>query len=178
MNPTNKAQTNTVRRVAISLRTYSIVKGQPAYNALTGSVIGKVEDVLFDEQGIVQGLLLNEKGWFKGLRKVSLESVQSIGANGVIVSGDAVIEPLQKHDHQFFCMDHFRTGVLGKPLLTSEGEKLGLVQDVYFQEKMGTIVGIEVTNGWFSDITEGRKVVQTSTPPVIGEEILIVNIPL
>lgn len=160
------------------MRTYSVIKGQPVYNALTGSVIGKVEDVLFNDQGTVQGLLLNEKGWLKGLRKVPLESVQSIGADGVIVTCNSVIEPLKKQDHQCFCMDHFNTGVLGKPLLTSEGEKLGLVQDVYFHEKMGTIVGIEVTNGWFSDITEGRKVVQTSTPPVIGEEILIVNIPL
>ena len=86
---------------------------------------------------------------------------------------DASIYHKKKTEH------HLKQGkekLSGRPLLTSEGEKLGLVEDVYFMEELGTIVGYEVTEGLIADIKEGRKVVKTEHPLTIGKDILVIQL--
>ena len=46
-------------------------------------------------------------------------------------------------------------------MISEEGEPLGFLKDVYFQEEVGTIVGYEITDGFFSDITEGKQVIKS-----------------
>jgi uncharacterized protein YrrD len=53
-------------------------------------------------------------------------------------------------------------------LLTAEGEKLGLLEDVYFLEEVGTIVGYEVTEGLVADLVEGRRVVKSNSKLTIA----------
>lgn len=48
--------------------------------------------------------------------------------------------------------------------MSNEGKKLGLLEDVYFMEEVGTIVGYELTDGFFSDITEGSVSSKPLTP--------------
>jgi len=71
---------------------------------------------------------------------------------------------------------HTHHGLFRKPLLSSEGQKLGLLEDVYFTEEVGTIIGYEVTDGFFADITEGKKVIKTNEPLKIGEDVIVVSI--
>jgi uncharacterized protein YrrD len=74
-----------------------------------------------------------------------------------------------------FTLEHHKC-LTGKMVMSSEGEKLGLVEDVYFMEELGTIVGYECTDGFFSDIKEGKRVVKTIHPPAIGKDTIIVNV--
>ncbi|MFK4997612.1 PRC-barrel domain-containing protein [Bacillus sp. N9] len=60
--------------------------------------------------------------------------------------------------------------------LSNEGKQLGLLDDVYFLEEVGTIVGYELTDGFFSDITEGKRVIRTPIPPKIGKDAMIVSV--
>ena len=46
-------------------------------------------------------------------------------------------------------------------MMTKEGERLGILEDVYFMEEVGTIVGYELSDGFFSDIMEGKRVVKS-----------------
>lgn len=140
-----------------------------------GSCIGKVEDLIFDNNGDIQGILYNPKNVLKGKRLIPLETIRSIGTDGLLVNEEDTAQFL-KNSKEYFSLEH-QNRVIGKPLLTEEGEKLGLVHDVYFQEELGKIEGIEVTDGWFADVTEGRKVVKTTNPPEIGDDILIVHLP-
>lgn len=64
--------------------------------------------------------------------------------------------------------------MLGKPMVTYNGENIGLLEDVYIQENLGTIVGYEVSDGFFADISEGRKVLE-NTSISIGEDTIVVN---
>ena len=54
-------------------------------------------------------------------------------------------------------------------MLTAEGEKLGLLEDVYFMEELGTIIGYEVTEGLVADLVEGRRVVKTNASLTIAD---------
>lgn len=140
----------------------------------TGEEIGKIEDLFLDNSGNVTGFLMDKKGWFNRDMFVPITSITSIGHDGLMIKDRKLLKNYQKHKHTFTPLQH--KGIKGKPLVTSEGEKLGLLEDVYFMEELGTIVGYEVTDGLFADLTEGKKVVKTDEPLLIGEDILVVKI--
>jgi len=159
-------------KVEISLRTFSLLKDLPVYEP-TGRIIGHVSDLCIDVQGAVAGLLMDGKGIFQRDRFVPISSISSFGCDGVIVNGNLELKPIPKDDAHFLYSHH---GLYRKPILTSEGEKLGLLEDVYFQEELGTIIGYEVTDGFFADITEGKRVVKTNEPITVGEDVIFVNV--
>ena len=64
----------------------------------------------------------------------------------------------------------------GKMLISRSGEALGLLKDVYFSEELGTIVGYEVSDGFFAEITEGKQVIQSEAPPAIGKDAIIIDV--
>lgn len=158
----------------ITLRTFTTVKGLPIYDAPNGQVLGSVLDLCFTEQGIICGLLMDCNGLFKRGRVIPITAISAIGSDGVMVSDKSQIRLKEKTDT---VLQHNHHGLIGKPLLTNEGQKLGLIEDVYFQENVGTIVGYEVTDGFFADMTEGRKVIKTTNPNVtIGEHAIVVSL--
>jgi uncharacterized protein YrrD len=159
-------------KVASTLRTYANIKGLSVYSTETASCIGRAEDLLFDNSANIKGILFKPKNLFKGKKLIPLDAIQSIGKDGILVREFGHLTEIKR---DYYSLEH-QNRVIGKPLLTEEGEQLGLVQDVYFQEELGRIEGIEVTDGWFADITEGRKVVKTKNPPDIGDDILIIHL--
>ncbi|MGO4887384.1 PRC-barrel domain-containing protein [Anaerobacillus sp. MEB173] len=157
------------------MRTYSLIHELAVFDISNGEEIGKIIDLFFDENSRVTGLLMDKKGWLNSDMFVPLHAIQSIGQDGVMVKEKCLLENFSKSKHVFHSLKH-KDGIVGKPLVTAEGEKLGLVEDVYFLEEKGTIIGYEVTDGLFADLIEGRKVVKTDDPLLIGEDILVVNI--
>lgn len=158
------------------MRTFSSLKDLPIYHKESGKELGRVIDLCFDENGIVNGLMMDPKGFLKKHILIPLSEIASFGLDGVMVSH----EPIDGQTNDKLKKTHFlQSGhdrVIGKPLVTTEGEKLGLVEDVYFKEELGTIVGYEVTDGFFADMAEGRKIYKTVNPLTIGENIIIVDL--
>lgn len=62
--------------------------------------------------------------------------------------------------------------VIGTHAFSEMGEELGLLQDVYFKEKMGTIIAYETTDGFFSEST----VIKSKQPPALGKDTIIVSV--
>jgi uncharacterized protein YrrD len=156
-----------------SLRTFSLLKEAPVFQISNGKTIGCVKDLCLNNEGEIKGLIVNRKRLFSKKAILPIEHVQSFGLDGIIVENETCLQVQKdKSDHLF---THPHRGILGKPLLTAEGEKLGLVEDVYFNEELGTILGYEVTEGFFADLKEGRKVVKTDKPLVYGKDVLFVH---
>lgn len=152
-------------KVARALRTFAAIEGLPVLSLATGEECGHVVDLLYDN-GAVAGLVIDVKGWFKRHMMLPLEVVDSFGEDGVMVADSDVLRPF--HKSKAAVLKSGRNRLQGTPLLTREGEKLGLVEDVYFHEEMGTIIGYEVTEGLVADILEGRKVVKSEAKLTIG----------
>jgi uncharacterized protein YrrD len=125
------------------------------------------------KSGMVKGLLVNKGVLFKQIYFLSIDNVASFGWNGIMINGTNQMEKLKTEPEYTFAHQH---SLDGKMLISKSGDSLGLLQDVYFQEERGTIVGYEVTDGFFSDITEGKLVIQTETPPTIGKDAIIVDV--
>jgi uncharacterized protein YrrD len=156
-----------------TLRTFSSVKGLSVFDVETGQELGVVEDLCFQPEGEIQGVVMDIKGFLKRDKIIPIPSIASFGPDGLMVSKGLEFKPKTKEHRS---IQHSHKGIIGKPLLTAEGEKLGLIEDVYFKEEVGTIIGYEVTDGFFADMTEGRKVIKTKSPAVIGETSIVVDL--
>ncbi|MNI52018.1 PRC-barrel domain protein [compost metagenome] len=61
------------------------------------------------------------------------------------------------------------------PVLTADGVTIGYVTDVYFDQEMGnTITGIEISDGFISDLMEGRKRLPFIPEMSMGENAIMV----
>lgn len=156
-----------------SLRTFSLVKGLPVYELTSGTKLGEVFDLGISSDGKVEGVILKKKTLFHKMRFIRMENIESFGMDGIMVHDSRVLESvLNPPEHT---IDHHQK-LTGKMVMSAEGENLGIVEDVYFLEELGTIVGYECTDGFFSDLKEGKRVVKSDGPPAIGKDTIIVNV--
>jgi uncharacterized protein YrrD len=103
---------------------------------------------------------------------VSIHSILSFHDSGIVLNDISSLQPVSNEKGAYF-----KYGDLaGKTVLTSAGNKLGLLDDVYIQESVGTIIGYEVTDGFFTDITEGKKVISTNKALRVGKDAIVVDV--
>lgn len=155
------------------MRTFSLLKGLPVYELASGQKLGEVCDVSISSNGSVVGLLVKKGAFVKKTCQVKVDNVASFGCDGIMVNSLSALEALETEPEYTF--EHNQS-LAGKMLLSKEGEQLGLVDDVYFMEELGTIVGYELTDGFFSDIKNGKRVVKSIGPPAIGKDAIIVTV--
>lgn len=155
------------------MRTFSLLKGLAVYELKTGNKIGDVYDLSISGDGKVKGLLLRKGALFKKTYLIEIGDVSSFGWDGVMIQDVSVLTAIPKTNEYTF-ESHNR--LTGKMIMTREGERLGMLEDVYFTEEVGTIVGYELSDGFFSDVLEGKRVIKTDEPPAIGKDAIIVNV--
>ncbi|WLR49958.1 PRC-barrel domain-containing protein [Bacillus tianshenii] len=157
------------------MRTFSSIRGLPVFLQQTGAKIGVIEEVCIDEAGNVKGFIIDVEGFLKRDRYLPFEKVSAVGRDGIIVAYTQsafhrpVLQPNEHHLHDP------KKGVWGKSLYTTEGEKLGMIADVYFQEELGKITGYQVSDGFFADVTEGKKRIPAYSTCSIGEEAVFIT---
>jgi uncharacterized protein YrrD len=138
-----------------------------------------VTDICFDQHWRLTGLILSARRWWFATvyRIVTWDEVLVCGSDAVLISGKAAVTAAGDDDIQrTFQNGPFRLKDL--PVVTREGRQLGRVSDVYFNPDMGTpIVGYELTDGFVSDLMEGRKWLKTPVDPeevTLGENVILV----
>ncbi len=169
----SRRETKDVRKGVDSLRTFSLLKDTPIYNE-QGELFGSVCDICIESNGRVTHLLLQKKGLMGKKFILPMEEVTSWEENGITLRAGEKLIPYCK-DERTYTMTHDQPLAKIKTI-SPEGETLGLLDDVYFLEEMGTIVGYELTDGFFSDITKGKRIIRTPLPPQIREETLVMSV--
>lgn len=155
------------------MRTFSLLKGLPIFELKTGTKIGEVCDLCVSSKGMVKGLLVKKGVILKRTLFLDVQKVSSFGFDGVMIEDREVLESLQVPDD--YTIEN-RERLLGRMVMTAEGERLGFLEDVYFLEEVGTIIGYEISDGFFSDIMEGKRVIKAEQPPAIGKDAIIINV--
>jgi uncharacterized protein YrrD len=151
------------------------VIGLPVLSLQSGTELGRVRDILCDQEWRVLGFLLKESNWFQAGSYVPLDKIGAVGEDCLTVRGDGAVTSL----HALAASDTvgFLTGKIrlkGKSVYTTSGDHVGKVEDVYFSSNWEKLVGYELSNGWIADVTEGRRRLPAPTSAIIGEENLIV----
>ncbi|WP_071460228.1 PRC-barrel domain-containing protein [Bacillus massilinigeriensis] len=155
------------------MRTFSVLRGLPVVDAVTGEKIGTISDLSVSENNRVEKLLIKTGNIFSNPVSIVMNDVISIQESLIIVDGSR-IQNADKLPGEYTLQNG--DCLLGRMLFTNAGDELGLLEDVYFMEEMGTIVGYELTDGFFSDISEGKRLVKPRGPTVIEKDAIFVNV--
>ena len=144
----------------------------------SGKTVGKVKDIWFDEHWQLRGIITGSRRWpRKGAYAVDWEDVLTCGKDALIVSRSDVVRLLAAGEiTRCYCWGESKLKDL--PVITTNGEELGRISDVYFDPIKGTpIVGYELTDGFISDVMEGRhwlRVAQFADEITLGEKAVLV----
>jgi uncharacterized protein YrrD len=135
--------TKNVRKGGMTLRTFSVLEGSRIFDQNSGTDV-IIKDILFDNSGIVHGLLAKRHRWSK---------CRFFPISGFI-SGSHQIPDVSAENLWTVC--HKPKPLLGQAV-TKQAQIDALITDVYFSDNLDTLVAVETTEGFFSDMRHGRK---------------------
>ncbi|CAM2848431.1 PRC-barrel domain-containing protein [Paenibacillus sediminis] len=149
--------------------------GLAVYEVEHGKRVGEVVDFIVSEEWRIVGIELEGKRLFSPNIKVVLwEDIAAYGEDAVMIRNQQAIRNTEADQIK-------HTFLLGRgklkelPVLTNDGALLGRLADVYLDQEMGnTIVGLEISDGFISDLVEGRKWLPYTPEITIGEDVLMV----
>ena len=140
----------------------------------SGEKVDTVRDVVFDHQGNqVLALLVDEGGWFRAAKAVPFERIRSIGEHAIMIGSPDDVTT-SRDDARLGDALESKTSLIGMNLLTTDGQNLGRIADVYFDEHTGGVVGYEATGGLFADMSSGRAFIPAPSEVQIGADAAIV----
>lgn len=148
--------------------------GLAVFDVENGKEIGKIHDFILDEKWIITGLELEGKALFSSyVKTVAWEDVAAYGEDAVMIRSK---EAVQKTEADKIPLTYIsgRRKLKDMQVLTEDGVLLGRISDVYFEQEQGnTILGLEISDGFVSDLIEGRRWLPCTTEMVIGESAVM-----
>ncbi|NOV04132.1 PRC-barrel domain-containing protein [Paenibacillus planticolens] len=150
--------------------------GLPVLTVDSGKQIGQVKDILIDPEWNIRGIILEAKMWLSSLRYVPWDGVVAAGEDAVTIPNDKVIIEFEHAEECHAFLEGSRA-IKGLPVVTIGGDKLGVVEDVYLTQDWGKqIVGYELSEGFISDLKEGRRWLPMPDSATKGEDAIIVPV--
>ncbi|MEA5534646.1 PRC-barrel domain-containing protein [Crocosphaera sp. XPORK-15E] len=104
-----------------------------------------------------------------------LKDVQAIGTDAVITASKDAIAKATEIPKILNILDHNNI-LKGTRILTIDGRDLGVMIDLYFDERTGEVEGYEVSGGLFADAYSGRSFVPAIQTLKIGRDVVFVPI--
>lgn len=157
------------------MRKLKDVIGLPVLDVSSGKKVGTVKDVYFNQIGELMGLTVETNGFFNKLNFLSFESIGAIGDDAVTIGTERALSSLNPNT-QYYGFSSGKQSFSELPIVTTNGHELGHIKDVYFMEEMGKIIGYEISDGFLTDITEGRRTIQVPHRTIVGEDAMIVPV--
>jgi uncharacterized protein YrrD len=150
--------------------------GKPIISYDAGEKFDVVEDLIFDQDSNqLLGFLVQESSWFQGARILLLKDVKAIGFNAIVATSKQAITKAGKQPKISRILEH-KNILKGTHIMTVGGRDLGIVVDLYFDEKTGHIEGYEVSGGLFADAYSGRSFVPALQTLKIGRDVAFVPV--
>ncbi|MEI7025297.1 PRC-barrel domain-containing protein [Paenibacillus sp. y28] len=148
--------------------------GLPIIEISGGTQLGIVKDLVIGERLALTHIVVETKQWFSSPKGIPEPHLLSVGPHAVTVQDEEAIMALELPAGSSMLLDG-GSKLKGLPVMTVNGQRLGFLQDVYFEEIMGKpITGYELSDGFISDLTEGRKWLPAPGQITVGTDAIIV----
>ncbi|ALS23163.1 MULTISPECIES: PRC-barrel domain-containing protein [Paenibacillus] len=152
------------------------VIGLPIICVETGKQVGHTKDLLMDEGWQVEALLLEARHWFSDMTCIASADVVALGDDAVTIRSEEAVRSIEA-DKVFRTLLFGDSKLKGLPVITVNGQQLGMVEDVYLEPVVGIkVIGYELTEGFISDLKEGRRWLPMPDSVKIGKDALIVPV--
>ena len=151
------------------------VIGQDVYSLADGTRVHSVKDLLVsDNHDTIVALLVDEGGLLGSSMVVPIEAVHHFGPHAVMVDDAGSLIPASSDLRVAATLDR-KASLLGTPVVTTVGERVGQIGDMYFDEVSGAILGYEVSGGTLGDVLRGTSWLPRASVSVIGPDAVIAN---
>jgi len=155
------------------LEKYSEVVGLPVICMETGKKAGIISDVIFcPEDKSIRAFFIETKGIRNNKKIILKEDILNIGKDALIIRSLSCIKPLKKAGKN---AELTNNRINGLKVYTKEGNDLGVVKDILFDANTLKIEGVEVSDGLFQDIIQGRKIVPLFGKVEFSNEFMLVG---
>ncbi|MDH7578025.1 MAG: PRC-barrel domain-containing protein [Bacillota bacterium] len=145
--------------------------GLPVLNLATGKEIGFVQDLVWCPEACkLTYIILEEVGILCRPRFIRYQDVVNVGKDAITVSGEMLPEGEINLE-----TSPRATRVTGVPVITTEGENLGTIEDVVFTLPGGELLGYEISAGLVEDLISGRSILPRDDVVAWGKDTIIVK---
>jgi uncharacterized protein YrrD len=152
------------------------VIGLPIICVQSGKQAGNVKDLLIGAEWQIEAVLLESRRWFSATQCIRWENVIALGDDAITIENEEAIGCLDE-SREYTSLLNGDKKVKGMPVLTVNGQQLGIVDDVYLDHDLGkNVVGYELTDGFISDLKDGRKWLPLPESVTVGEDAIIVPV--
>ncbi|MGW9126478.1 PRC-barrel domain-containing protein [Paenibacillus chitinolyticus] len=150
--------------------------GLPVFCVSTGKRAGTVRDVLLDNEWTILGVMLDARHWYSSCRYIPAGEITACGQDAVTIADmKSVRSYAEAESLGLIPLNGGKHRLKELPVITADGLQLGTIEDVYLLEQLGTkIIGFELSEGFVSDLMEGRKWLPMPISLTIGEDAVIV----
>lgn len=155
------------------MRKGKTVIGQDVFSLADGRRVHSVKDlVVSEDHDSIVALLVDEGGLLGTSTIVPIESVHRFGPDAVMIEASSAVIPASADERVTATLDR-KVTLLGTPVVTTEGERVGQIGDMYFDEVSGEILGYEVSGGTLGDVMRGTSWLPLTAIEVIGPDAII-----
>ena len=161
-------------KVTVTMRLQEII-GIAVFDIKHGKQVGRVQDVLFNRDWTIEAIQLSKKGFFRSYyRLVSSNHIVTYGEDAIMVHNNVLLRRSKLGDTTLtYALGTHKLKDL--PVLTEQGLQLGQICDLYMNgTRANKITGIELSDGFVSDLIEGRKWLACTAHMYIGQNAIIV----
>jgi|SRR4051794_10796455 len=150
------------------------VIGKPILSLADGARLHEVKDVILGPgNDAVVGLLADEGGFLASSRVVPIDEVIGFGRDAVVVARrESVVAANDLPGISSILARH--QSLLGTRVFTETGDDQGKINDVYFDEPTGQILGFELSGGTFTDAAHGTRYIPLDELVRIGPDVAYV----
>lgn len=140
------------RRGLDALYSFSQLKNKQVFD-VGNKYLGTVEDLLVHKNGKLYGLRIDKNSLFLRDCVIPISKVIKVVEENIQVGKKAA------HSLEEVASDclHVNNEWINRQVVGEKGSFIGLVKDVYFTFQVGMIEILEISEGWFTDLVEGRK---------------------
>jgi uncharacterized protein YrrD len=148
--------------------------GKPVVSTDSGDKLGTISDALLDASAATVVGLVVRHGLIPKEHVLPLADVQRVGR-------DAVLARTEEH---LMGSREWRKGeveatksseVMGRRVVTAEGEQLGAVSDILIDEQTGHFGGLEVQSHSLGGLRSHRSMLPAAAQPRIGPDAVVVR---
>ncbi|ABZ83829.1 prc-barrel domain protein, putative [Heliomicrobium modesticaldum Ice1] len=127
---------------------------RPIVSLDEGQKLGTVRGLVVDPEALeVVALQVDQKGLFREQKIIPYTKVHSIGDDAIVIDRSSQVQRATNLPHLFELIKS-KTVIIGSKVLTTLGQKIGVVVEYYFDHRTGKLLTIEIRGhfgeGWFN----------------------------
>ncbi|HYF82787.1 MAG TPA: PRC-barrel domain-containing protein [Clostridia bacterium] len=147
----------------------------PVIESMSAQRLYTIRDVIIDmRESRVYALVCKERVFRRSLEAIPYRNISAITQNSVAVTGRTDQISLRVLSMKYRRFQSYKN-ILGKLVLNSRGETLGIIRDLIIDTSSGIIKAYELSEGYIDDILRGRHIIELECGHTLSDKNVVLK---